>query len=72
MSIIKEHKKFYFFDYFLDGYFLKSEEMIGEELPQYGELKVINSTTGNEIKAQIVDIEKISENEYKIFMNSSN
>lgn len=72
MSITQEHKKFYFFDYFLDGHFFKSEEMIGEELPKYGELKVINSATGNEIKAQIVGIEKISENEYKIFMNSSN
>ena len=70
MSIIQENKKFYIFDYFLDGHFFKSEEMIGKELPLYGELKVITSKTGNEINAQIVGTEKISENEYRIFMYS--
>lgn len=71
MTIKQEQKKFYIFDYFLDGYFLKSEEVIGEDLPRRGEWKVISPKPGVDITAKIVGTEKISENEYRILINSS-
>jgi hypothetical protein len=71
MAVQQKNKHFYMLDYFLDGNFVKSEEMIAEKLPERGDWKVISSKTGENIQAQIADIEKISENEYKILMNSS-
>ena len=71
MSVTHEHKKFYICDYFLDGYFLNSKETLGEDLPRAGELKVIHPKAGVEISAKIVDTEQVSENEYRIFMDSA-
>ena len=71
MTVQQAKKKFYMVDYFLDGYFFKSEEMIGQELPKYGDWKNISSQQKGDIKAQVVGTEEISEDEYRIFMNSS-
>ncbi len=71
MSIKQENQKFYIFDYFLDGHFFKWEEVIGEDLPLYGEVKVISPKAGVDISAKIVGTEKVSENEYRILMDSS-
>ena len=71
MTVQQEKKHFYILDYFLDGHFFKSEKMIGKELPHYGESKIISPATGGDIKVQIVGTEKISEDEYRIFMDSS-
>jgi hypothetical protein len=65
-----EKKKFYIFEYFLDGYFLKWEQVIGEDIPRYGQFKAIMSKAGDDISARIVGTEKISDNEYRILMDS--
>ena len=72
MSVKHEHKKFYICDYFLDGHFLNSKEMLGEDLPRTGELKVISPKAGVDINVKITGTEQISENEYRILMDSSN
>jgi hypothetical protein len=71
MTNKQEGKKFYILDYFLDGYFLKCEQLIGEDLPAYGESKTIRSQAGIDINTHVVGNQKISESEYRIFLNSS-
>lgn len=72
MSVKHEHKKFYMCDYFLDGNFLNSKETLGEDLPRTGESKVISLKPGVDINVKIVGTEQISEDEYRILMDSSN
>ena len=62
-------KNFYILDYFLDGYFLKWEEVEGE-CPVCGQTLVIKGENGTEVVTQVVEIEQISENEHRILLNS--
>ena len=62
-------QQFYIFDYFLDGYFLKWEEVKGN-CPVCGQYWVVNLENGTEIRTQVVEIEEISENERKICLSS--
>jgi hypothetical protein len=71
MTVKQKHQKFYIFDYFLDGHFLKSQEMIAQELPRFGEIKLISIKPGVDINVKITGTEKISEDEYRIFMDSA-
>ncbi|GAB4545066.1 MAG: hypothetical protein Tsb0014_39170 [Pleurocapsa sp.] len=62
-------KHFYIFDYFLDGYFLKSEEVQGN-CPACGEYLTIALDNGTEIMTQVMEIEFISEDERRILLTS--
>ena len=65
----QKDKHFYIFDYFLDGYFLKWEEVEGN-CPVCGQYWVVNLENGTEVVAQVVEIEQISENERRILLSS--
>ncbi len=60
---------FYILDYFLDGYFLKSEAIHGN-CPVCGESLVVNLDNGTEVVTHVLDTEPISEDERKIFLTS--
>lgn len=72
-STLKDHRYFCIFDYFLDGVFLRWEEVEGEcpvLIP--GKDLVVNLEDGTQITAKIMEIETVSENERRIFLNSHN
>ena len=62
-------KHFYILDYFLDGYFLKWEEVKGN-CPVCGQSLVVNLKNGTEVVTQVVETEQISENELRILLSS--
>jgi hypothetical protein len=73
MTVQSPQKNRYFciFDYYLDGVFLKWEEIKGEcPLLVRGEEWVVNLDNGSQITAEIVDTKLISENERHIFLRS--
>lgn len=70
MTDQQKEQKFYILDYFLDGYFLKCERLVGQDLPTYGEPKTVRSRTGMDINTRVVGNQKISDNEYRIFLHS--
>ncbi len=59
----------YIFDYFLDGAFLKWEE-VDCQFPVCGQRWLVNLENGTEIVTKIVAIEQISENEHRVFLSS--
>ena len=62
---------FCIFDYFLDGVFLKWEEVAGTcpvLIP--GQDRVVNLEDGTQITAKIVEIENVSEDERKVYLSS--
>jgi len=62
---------FCIFDYYLDGVFLKWEEIQGEcPILAHGEKIVVNLEDGTEISAKIIETKLISENERHIFLGS--
>ena len=67
----KSNRHFCIFDYFLDGAYLKWEEVKGE-LPILiaGENWTISLEDGTQITAKIIEIEDISENECRIYLSS--
>ncbi|MDJ0571325.1 MAG: hypothetical protein QNJ53_20050 [Pleurocapsa sp. MO_192.B19] len=65
----QKDKHFYIFDYFLDGYFLKWEEVEGD-CPVCGQTLAINLENGTEVVTQVVEIEPISETESRILLSS--
>lgn len=69
MSTHTKGQHFYLLDYFLDGYFLKSEAVHGN-CPVCGESLVVNLDDGTEVVTQVIDIEPISEDERRIFLTS--
>lgn len=69
MTPQQEGKHFYIFDYFLDGSFLKWEEVL-DKYPTCGEFCSITLEDGTEIHAKVIETEKISDNELKIFLSS--
>ncbi len=62
---------FCIFDYFLDGAFLKWEEVEGE-CPVFipGQDLVVSLEDGTQITGKIVETEAVSENERRIFLSS--
>ncbi len=69
MSDRQLHKHFYIFDYFLDGYFLKSEQ-VQRNCPVCGEYLMINLENGTEVKTKVIEIEVVSEDERRILLVS--
>ena len=67
----QKHRNFYIFDYFLDGEFLKWEE-VEDECPACGEVCSISLDDGTEIHPKVVETEQISEDELRIFLSSNN
>ena len=68
---MQKERNFCIFDYFLDGVFLKWEEVEGTcpiLLP--GQDRVVNLEDGTQITAKIVEIEDISEDERRIYLSS--
>ncbi len=62
---------FCIFDYFLDGVFLKWEEVEGEcPILIKGRKLVVSLEDGTQITAKIIETEMVSENERKIFLRS--
>jgi hypothetical protein len=67
----KNKQHFCIYDYYLDGVYLKWEEIEGEcPVLICGQDWVINLEDGTQITAKIVETELVSENERRIFLNS--
>lgn len=69
MVMQQKHKNFYVLDYFLDGEFLKWEE-VEDGYPTCGEICSIILDDGTEIHPRVVETEKVSEDELRIFLSS--
>ena len=68
---VQQGKSFCIFDYYLDGEFLKWEEVIGQcpvLIP--GQDWVVNLEDGTQITAKILEIEALSEDERKVYLSS--
>ena len=65
----EKDRHFYILDYFLDGYFLKWEEVEGD-CPVYGQDWIVSREDGTEIATKVVGIEPISEHERRILLSS--
>ena len=68
---IQKRKQFCILDYYLDGEFLKWEEVIGQcpvLIP--GQDWVVNLEDGTQINAKILETEAISEDERKVYLSS--
>ena len=68
---IQKDRHFCIFDYFLDGVFLKWEEL-KEECPVFfnGQDWVISLEDGTHLAAKVIETEALSENERRIFLRS--
>lgn len=67
----EENKYFCIFDYYLDGVFLKWEEIHGECPILNPESKlVVNLEDGTQVTGKIVETKPISENERHIYLSS--
>ena len=74
MATKNQLKKNYFciFDYYLDGTFLKWEEIQGEcPILVRGEELIVKMENGTQITGKIVETKLISENERHIFLRST-
>ncbi len=68
---MQKDRNFCIFDYFLDGVFLKWEEVEGTcPILVPGQDRVVNLEDGTQITAKIVEIEDISEDERRIYLSS--
>ena len=68
---VQKEKKFCIYDYYLDGVFLKWEEVIGAcpvLIP--GQDWVVNLEDGTQVKGKIVETEAISEDERRVYLSS--
>ncbi len=64
-----KHRHFHIFEYFLDGNYLKWEEIEGD-LPVSGQYWVINLEDNTQVVTKVVEIEPISETESRIMLTS--
>ena len=64
-------RHFCIFDYYLDGTFLKWEEVQGE-CPNlfHGKEWIVNLEDGTKITTEVMDTETVSENERRIYLRS--
>ena len=68
---VQEKKSFCIFDYYLDGTFLKWEEVTGQcPILTPGQDWVVNLEDGTQINAKIVETQAVSEDERKVFLSS--
>ena len=68
---VQEKKSFCIFDYYLDGTFLKWEEVTGQcPVLTPGQDWVVNLEDGTQVKGKIVETEAVSEDERKVFLRS--
>lgn len=66
-----KNRYFCIFDYFLDGVFLKWEEVKGEcPVLIQGQEWIVDLENGTRITAKFIETEVISENERRIFLSS--
>ena len=68
---IQRNIHFCIFDYYIDGEYLKWEEVEGEcPVLVVGQRHTVNLDDGSGVTGEIVEIESISENERRILMRS--
>lgn len=61
--------KSYITDYFLDGYYLKSEATLQSQHPDIEEhIQLLLPHRSQPILAQVIEIVEVSEDEYKIYL----
>ena len=65
----QKNQHFHILDYFLDGQFLKWEEVEGNS-PVFGQYWVVNLENDTEVVTKVVAIEPISETESRILLSS--
>ena len=64
-------RHFCIFDYYLDGTFLKWEEVKGEcPILFHGQEWTVNLEDGTKITTEVMDTEAVSENERRIYLRS--
>ena len=67
----KRERRFCIFDYFLDGAFLRWEEVKGQcPILIPGNDWTVNLEDGTQITAEIVEIENLSEDECRVYLSS--
>lgn len=67
----QKRQHFCIYDYYLDGVYLKWEEVAGEcPILVHGENLVVKLEDGTQITAKIVETESVSENERRVFLSS--
>jgi phosphatidylserine decarboxylase len=71
MDLAKEVKHFHIYDYFLNGRFLKWEEVHESHLPVNGEMREIRANNGQSIAAKVIGTEQVSESEHRVFLVSA-
>ena len=70
-TMTKDHRYFCIFDYFLDGVFLRWEEVEGEcPIIVPGENLVVNLEDGTQVTGKIIETQTVSENERRIYLSS--
>ena len=68
---VQKGKNFCILDYYLDGVFLKWEEVIGEcPILIPGQDWIVNLEDGTQIKGKILETEALSEDERKVYLKS--
>ncbi|MGK7893655.1 MAG: hypothetical protein AB4372_08535 [Xenococcus sp. (in: cyanobacteria)] len=68
----KDDRYFCIFDYFLDGVFLRWEEVEGEcPIIVPGENLVVNLEDGTQVTGKIIETQTVSENERRIYLSSN-
>ena len=68
-----QNQYFYVVSYFLDGRFVKWEEVIGEtrfDLDVADEITLFVPERDSSVKAKVVSTEALSEDEYRVFLIS--
>jgi hypothetical protein len=70
MEETSQLKHYCIYEYFLDGYFLKWQQMRECYLPVEDELREIETKDGKIIKAKVVRTDKVSDSEYKVLLVS--
>jgi hypothetical protein len=70
MSHLSQLKHFCIYEYYLDGYFLKWEQMKECYLPVEDEIREILNKEGEAIKVKVLRTDKISDSEYKVLLES--
>ncbi|MDJ0594369.1 MAG: hypothetical protein QNJ72_31075 [Pleurocapsa sp. MO_226.B13] len=65
----QKNKHFHIFDYFLDGQFLRWEEVEGN-MPVCGQYWVVNLENNTQVITKVEEIEPVSETETRILLCS--
>jgi hypothetical protein len=68
---INRNRHFCIYDYYLDGEYLKWEEVEGEcPVLVVGQKHTVNLDDGSQVTGEIIETESISENERRILLRS--